>query len=119
MRHWAQMVQSKRFQEYDYGSVMNQRLYGSSKPPEIDISNVKNLDIPIIIFYGRDDTIVYAQDTLWLKGQLGHAVKDMIEVDGGHLAYFIRNDASYLNRVFKYFDQYNGIIEWNQKSSLM
>ena len=54
------MVQSKRFQEYDYGSVMNQRLYGSSKPPEIDISNVKNLDIPIIIFYGRDDTIVYA-----------------------------------------------------------
>ena len=64
---------------------MNQRIYGSKSPPEIDISGVKDLGIPIVIFYGREDTLVNPEDTKWLKDQLGSSVKDFIELDGGHL----------------------------------
>lgn len=34
---------------------------------------------------GRDDTIVYAEDSKWIKDQLGSAVIDYREIEGGHL----------------------------------
>ena len=86
---------------------MNQRLYDSIIPPEIDISSVKDLNIPTVIFYGKQDTIVYAQDSLWLRNQLGPVVKGFHELEGGHLQYFIRSDASYLETVMDYFDEFN------------
>ena len=61
------MIQAKRFQDFDYGSIMNQRVYGSEIPPEVSIDGIKDLGIPIVIFYGKQDTIVFAEDSLWLK----------------------------------------------------
>lgn len=58
-KHYMQILKAHRFQEYDYGNIMNLRLYGQTTPPEIDLTPINNLGIPIVIVYGKDDTIVY------------------------------------------------------------
>lgn len=69
-KHYIQILKSGRFQEYDYGNVMNLRLYGQATPPEIDLSSIGDLGIPIVMTYGKDDTIVYQEDSLWLSNQI-------------------------------------------------
>lgn len=83
--HWAQIYLTKRFQEYDYGEIMNQRIYGQVRPPLLKLDHIKDLNIPTVMLVGKQDTLVYPQDSLWLKDQLGESVKDYIELDGGHL----------------------------------
>lgn len=50
-KHFYQINQSKKFQMYDYG-IENQRIYGSTNPPEYDLSAI---DVPIYIMYGTHD----------------------------------------------------------------
>ncbi|KAE9551238.1 hypothetical protein FO519_005549 [Halicephalobus sp. NKZ332] len=56
--HWAQMVSSKKFRKYDYGS-QNEEYYGQSSPPEYNISNIK---IPTSIFYSKNDWLADPED---------------------------------------------------------
>lgn len=39
-QHWYQVYSQSKFQDYDYGSVMNQRIYGQVSPPELNIEKV-------------------------------------------------------------------------------
>lgn len=105
-QHWAQIYKSKRFQEFDYGPVMNERVYGHAKAPELDISIARDLGIPIALAVGFNDTIVFPEDSRWLRDQLSFAVKEYMEVEGGHLQYFIGNDVSYFYRLMKFMDRY-------------
>jgi len=38
MYHYAQMIEAGKFQDFDYGPMVNQAKYGTKNPPEIDIS---------------------------------------------------------------------------------
>lgn len=39
--HYLQLFQHERFQKYDYGVTENLKLYGSVKPPEYDLLNIR------------------------------------------------------------------------------
>jgi len=54
MVHYAQMIQSGKFRQYDYGRAKNILIYNSMEPPEY---NLTNITIPIALFYGPGDLL--------------------------------------------------------------
>lgn len=61
--HFAQIVESDRFQQFDYGKS-NKKHYGTSKPPEYDLAATT---VPVTIFYGNKDGLVPASVRLSLQ----------------------------------------------------
>ena len=47
------------------------------------------------MYVGKHDTIVPASDSLWAKEQLGKAVVQYKEIDGGHSIFFVAKDATF------------------------
>ncbi|EFO16699.1 hypothetical protein LOAG_11805 [Loa loa] len=60
MIHWIQMVNSGKFQAYNYGSTKeNQIYYGSDSPP---IYNLSLVNVPIYLFSGMNDWLANPVD---------------------------------------------------------
>jgi len=54
--HYAQMVTSGVFRQYDHGRKQNIDVYGTEEPPAYDISKIT---VPVAIYWGDND---------WLAG---------------------------------------------------
>jgi hypothetical protein len=52
--HFAQLIMSSRFRQFDYGSEKNLDIYNSTMPPEYDLTKVT---APIYIYVGQEDII--------------------------------------------------------------
>ncbi|BFZ17317.1 hypothetical protein BsWGS_20356 [Bradybaena similaris] len=66
--HWAQMINSKNFQHFDYGSAnQNMAHYNQTTPPLYDPTKVK---VPVAVFRGGHDWLADPQDVAWLLPQL-------------------------------------------------
>ena len=61
--HYGQIVSAGKFQEYDYGFFTNLRKYGWGSPPEIKLSDIKNM--PIAMFVGEFDHLATPGDAIW------------------------------------------------------
>jgi len=70
--HLSQMVNSGKFNKYDYGKLGNQERYGSDKPPEYDLSKVR---VPTVVVYGTMDVIAPPKDVAWTIDNLGFVIK--------------------------------------------
>ncbi|XP_055595869.1 lipase 3-like [Uranotaenia lowii] len=58
--HYGQLMQSKKFQQYDYRNpITNAQRYKSTRVPEYDLSKIK---IPFTLFYGTRDMFTSALD---------------------------------------------------------
>lgn len=53
--HFAQIIETGEFKLYDHGPSENIRYYNSSRPPMINLTNIKN--VPIAMFVGTKDLI--------------------------------------------------------------
>lgn len=63
--HYGQIGKNRRFQQYDYGNVTNKKLYGSMKPPEIKVQNIRK--VPIVLYTGTSDIISTLEDSKWIQ----------------------------------------------------
>lgn len=52
--HFGQLVHSRDFRKFDYGTIKNKDLYGSFEPPAYNLSNVK---APVALHYGLNDAL--------------------------------------------------------------
>ncbi|KAI8435542.1 hypothetical protein MSG28_003838 [Choristoneura fumiferana] len=89
--HFAQLILSKRFQQFDYGSN-NQRVYGSELPPEYDLSKVT---LPMTMFWAKNDFLSSETAVNMLKEKLP-ASTDMYLIpypEFNHLDYLWAIDA--------------------------
>lgn len=59
LTHYAQQIETKRFEQYDHGTQKNLKLYGTKLPPSYPVQNVT---APTIIFYGLNDLISVYED---------------------------------------------------------
>lgn len=74
MVRYAQAASNSRLYMYDHGSeALNQEAYGSTTPPEYDLSLVTS---PIVFFVGAGDYVMDPRDTLWAASQ----VQNLLEV---------------------------------------
>uniref|UniRef100_T1JLA7 Partial AB-hydrolase lipase domain-containing protein n=1 Tax=Strigamia maritima TaxID=126957 RepID=T1JLA7_STRMM len=65
--HLAQIRAYKRMHKYDYGKMMNQKLYNSSMPPAYNLSEIS---VPVFIFYGANDAAADPLDVELLSRKL-------------------------------------------------
>lgn len=50
--HYAQEIQSGKFQQFDYGPEQNLKIYNSVEPPDYDTSNIS---VPMVLYYASND----------------------------------------------------------------
>lgn len=63
----------------------------------------------MVIYIPYEDTITLPSDAIRLRKQLGELVIETVFIDGGHLQFFVRKDASYLVRLMKQINQLNSL----------
>ncbi|XP_014486359.1 PREDICTED: lipase 3-like isoform X2 [Dinoponera quadriceps] len=93
--HFAQLINSKSFQKYDHGAKLNKTLYGSTVPPEYNLSKVKT---PVTIFYSENDFLTHTTDVLKLARKLPNIiqVKKIKYEKFNHIDYLWGRDAKAL-----------------------
>ena len=69
--YYAQMTNSQRYALYDYGKIKNNRIYGTDEAPLVPI---ENLDIPVALFSGSQDTVGDPEDVAFISEKLGDKV---------------------------------------------
>ena len=73
INHYAQLVRSGFFRDYDYGTNGNRRVYGSDEPPRFDLQ--KAGDVPIAIFSGSKDDLADVPDVKHALSEIPSASK--------------------------------------------
>lgn len=97
--HYQQLIESKRFQQFDFGPEGNLLKYGQATAPQWNLSNIRE---EVIMFTATDDSIVRPEDVAKLKSQLTGAksVKEY-HVYGGHLSFMYGKDMSYFDTLLE------------------
>lgn len=80
MKQYAQAVASHQFTKYDYGSEINQKVYGSRQPPQYQMQKVQ---VPVALYYSEDDWLASPEDVAKLERELPN-VKDSYKVPETH-----------------------------------
>ncbi|XP_069136610.1 gastric triacylglycerol lipase-like [Argopecten irradians] len=101
MVHFSQMIRSKQFQKYDYGSPeANKQHYGQDTPPLYDVTKVT---APVVLYWAENDWLAVPQDVKILQSKLPN-VRGSYEIkDWNHLDFIWAVDA--------YNVLYKGIIQ--------
>ncbi|XP_067005411.2 lipase 3 isoform X2 [Anabrus simplex] len=63
-QHYTQLIESGRFQQFDYGPEVNLQMYGSNQPAEYDVTRVT---APVSIHYGATDKRVPEEGVLYMS----------------------------------------------------
>lgn len=71
MLHFCQLIQEKKFQQYDYGYFGNIRKYGALKPRAYKLNKVTN---KVVLISGSKDWLADPKDVKWLSKQLPNVV---------------------------------------------
>ncbi|XP_015125977.1 lipase 3 [Diachasma alloeum] len=93
--HYAQLIKSNEFRQYDHGVFGNNRKYGRITPPPYNLSKIT---VPVIIHYSRNDWLSSVKDVSRLAKRLPN-VYAKLEVPNpkfGHVDYVWGVDASRL-----------------------
>jgi hypothetical protein len=70
-------MKADKFQLYDYKSnIENMKHYGESKPPQVNLPNLKDAKVPLAIFTAENDLIAAIDDTHWLRDQILSKIED-------------------------------------------
>ncbi|KAG8180326.1 hypothetical protein JTE90_016360 [Oedothorax gibbosus] len=65
--HFAQMVNSKKFTKYDYGTTANMKQYNQTTPPEYDVSKITT---PVALLWSLNDALADSADVVELQPKL-------------------------------------------------
>ena len=106
--YYAQMMNSKRYALYDYGTKKNNKIYGADEPPLVPI---EDLDIPVAIFSGSLDHIGDPEDVSFLVDKLGDKVVFHKEYNMDHYSFAIAQDMTFFEDAITVLNKYNNITD--------
>lgn len=99
MLHYLQGMDSKRFRMFDHGRSQNLARYGTSEPPDYDLSRINHSKISLI--WGENDALADPTDVQILREHLTVKLADDFKVpikEWNHLDYLWARDAGkYVN----------------------
>ncbi|KAJ8667200.1 hypothetical protein QAD02_008862 [Eretmocerus hayati] len=75
LTHFYQNMISGRLQMYDHGLVKNLFSYGRIVPP---LYNLTNINVPLVLIYGKGDTVATTEDSLDLIRNLRNAKAESV-----------------------------------------
>ncbi|XP_013198172.1 lipase 3-like [Amyelois transitella] len=67
VKQYGQAAAKTDFRMYDYGSEINQEVYGQPEPPVYDVTKIRS---PVALYFSEHDWLAHPQDVLRLKEQL-------------------------------------------------
>ncbi|XP_026749708.2 lipase 3-like [Galleria mellonella] len=94
--HFAQeIVAGGKFQQFDYGSYYNEKVYGAETPPEYDLSKIT---LPITLFWAENDLLSREKDVRKLREKLPSTTQMYLVPypEFNHIDYIWANDAQTL-----------------------
>lgn len=64
--HFAQVINSGKFRQYNHGLIENLIVYGQASPPLLDLTAIQ---VPVAIYYGENDWLAGPKvyNTFWNK----------------------------------------------------
>ncbi|XP_044262261.1 lipase member K-like [Tribolium madens] len=77
LRHFLQIAITGRIRKYDYGRLKNIEIYRLSEPRSYDLRDIR---VPVYLFYGKKDLVASEQNVRMLLGELGSREKSMISI---------------------------------------
>jgi len=99
--HSLQLINSKRFQKYDYGSAENMKHYKAKIAPEYDIKQMK---IPTVVVSGTNDNMAPPRDMAWTLKTLPFVIKHFRIEDYSHMDFvWGKNSGSMLYEKLSYY----------------
>lgn len=84
MRQYGQAVASDAFRWFDYGPVMNEQVYGSTKAPRYRMEAV---EAPVSMYYSEADWLAQPADVARLQAELPHLVSSYKIPTDAHFAH--------------------------------
>lgn len=113
LRHFGQLIQSRRYQMYDYGEAANKKLYGTKQSPAYNIGRIRSKSICLVST--KSDALSPPKDVERFKRRLTVPLyKDIfIEGDFDHFDLITSSDAKDLVfkpilEIFEEFEQRSG-----------
>ena len=98
--HFVQIIENKKFVKFDYKKEANYFIYNQIKPPEYDLSKIK--DIPVMLIGGEKDKLSTREDIKWLINELNdNVIYTKIVENMGHLSFMIGKDFSWFDEVLQ------------------
>lgn len=88
--HYGQLVESKRFCRYDFGTSRNFELYGQNNPPDYNLTNVV---VPVVLFHGNRDWLSAPADVNILMRHLPNVYDETNLSDFTHIDYVYAEEA--------------------------
>ncbi|KZC09174.1 Lipase 3, partial [Dufourea novaeangliae] len=73
--HYAQLINSGNFAQYDHGLIGNMKQYGHIRPPKYNLDRIK---MPVYIFYGSNDEFVSVKDINKLYNMMPNAERFLV-----------------------------------------
>ena len=92
--YYGQMINSGKFNRYDYGAIKNKKVYGQKDVPLVPI---ENYNIPTVLFSGDIDGLATPADVAWLSETLGDKVVYQKQIHGDHFTFAIGQDMSFFS----------------------
>ncbi|KAK0162683.1 hypothetical protein PV327_006439 [Microctonus hyperodae] len=94
LSHYRQIIVSRQFRRYDYGSIGNKLKYGSFVNSAYSLYKIS---APFVIYYGLDDPLSTPKDIQALLNEIRHGVAKQIPYcKFGHLDFLLLNQTKYL-----------------------
>ncbi|XP_021204440.2 lipase 1 [Bombyx mori] len=78
MAKYGQAMTNDKFVKFNYGHQKNLELYGTSEPPEYNISAVSP---PVVVIYGENDGLVDTKDVEWAMERLPNVLEAVLIKD--------------------------------------
>ncbi|CAG5074854.1 Similar to Lip3: Lipase 3 (Drosophila melanogaster) [Cotesia congregata] len=92
--HYGQVFKNRRFQQYDYGKMINLIKYNDMIPPEYPLNKITT---PLIIYYARNDKLVTKNDVEMMLKKIPTAIaKEVPDDKFGHLDFIISKNIKHL-----------------------
>ena len=101
--HYVQLMHTGNFQKFDNGADQNQKMYGQSTPPLLDLTSIQ---LPIAMFVGKNDVLADPTDTQWVHSQVPSVVHYQEMDNFDHGSFMNSNDMSYFDNVLSLVSQY-------------
>ncbi|XP_058444485.1 lipase 3-like [Malaya genurostris] len=95
LEHYAQVISSGNFQQFDHGTKENRVRYNASKPPSYRLERIQS---PLALYYSDNDWLVAVKDVQQLKSRLRNLVFEYhVEAPQfNHVDFLFDKDASKL-----------------------
>ncbi|BFF91007.1 lipase 3-like [Drosophila madeirensis] len=91
LKHYAQVFKTGRFAKYDHGNATNLRVYGTSRPPLYELSNVAPEE-RVEMFYTDNDQLLSAEDAQTLGQRIAATQHHVTVRNWNHLDYVYATD---------------------------